>query len=823
MMKLGYKHAFIFILLSGLLACSGGGKGPAPPNTAPVANAGVDQSIDTGATATLDASASTDAQSDRLTFQWSLTSSPSGSSASLSSASISAPTFTADIDGTYVFQLVVDDGRANSPADSVSIVAVTLNAAPTANAGIDQTIDTGSEVVISGQTSNDVNDDTITYLWSLTTVPVGSTATISDETAVSPVFTADVDGTYVAQLVVNDGVVDSVADMVTIQASTPNTAPLADSGIDQNVVTGTVVALDGTASGDVDGDPLNYAWTLTTIPAGSSAVLSASTLAQPFFTADILGTYVAELIVNDGAVDSIADMVTILATTPNSLPIADSGINQNVVIGTIVMLDGSGSVDIDGDPLTYAWTLTTIPVGSSALLSASTSPGPFFTADIQGTYVAELIVNDGVVDSVAASVNIVASAVNSAPVANAGANQNSITGSVVTLDGSDSNDSNGDILSYQWALVAIPATSAAVIDNPLLASPSFVADLDGIYIAELTVNDGAVDSAVSSVEITAATENSAPTANAGINQNVLVNTLVNLDGSASADVNGDELTYQWSFSSSPIGNSAELLNDTTATPSFTPNVEGTYITQLLVNDGQESSEAVTVSTIVTIVNSAPIASAGDDLVVTTGTLASLDGSASSDAQGDILTYAWSFVSKPTGSLATLNDNQAVNPNFTTDVPGSYVISLFVSDAMLTSEEDRVQVTGSGAGLSFFEKEGSFGDTFNEVVFPYTNIGGAINIDAIGVPAPTSVTLNSFRLIAEGGDLTIIDVQVTNETNSLVPFFTTLTENLVLSDGVVVEFDLVTPLTGGDRIDLTYSFEIAETGQKFFVSYSVTSN
>ena len=132
-----------------------------------------------------------------------------------------------------------------------------------------------------------------------------------------PSFTADEPGTYVAQLIVHDGTVASTADTVTI--STQNTAPVAAAGPDQSVLVADAVTLDGSGSSDADGDGLSYAWSLTSVPAGSGAVLDDDpTAVMPSFTADEPGTYVAQLIVHDGTVPSAADTVTI--STQNIRP-----------------------------------------------------------------------------------------------------------------------------------------------------------------------------------------------------------------------------------------------------------------------------------------------------------------------------------------------------------------------------------------------------------------------------------------------------------------------------------------------------------------------
>ena len=91
-------------------------------------------------------------------------------------------------------------------------------------------------------------------------------------------------------------------------------------------------------------------------------------------------------------------------------------------------------------------------------------------------------------------------------------------------------------------------------------------------------------------------------------------------------------------------------------------------------------------------NSAPVASAGPDQNVTTDALVALDGSGSTDADGDTLTYSWSFVSLPTGSTAELSDTTVVNPTFTPDLDGSYVVQLIVNDGTVDSTPDTVTVT-----------------------------------------------------------------------------------------------------------------------------------
>ena len=494
------------IYLSFILSACGGGSSPPPPtetNVAPVANAGTDQNVSTGAQVTLDGSGSTDADGDSLTYTWTLTSTPDGSAASLTNATSAQATFVADMAGTYNASLVVNDGRVSSSADTVVVTASSSNTAPVANAGPDQNVTTGTQVALDGSGSTDADGDSLSYSWSLVSVPNGSTATLSDTTSVQPTFVADLDGTYNVSLVVNDGSDNSAPDSVDVTASTPNNAPVANAGSNQNVSTGTLVTLNGNGSTDADGDSLTYTWTLTSTPDGSAASLTNATSAQATFVADMAGTYNASLVVNDGRVSSSADTVVVTASSSNTAPVANAGPDQNVTTGTQVALDGSGSTDADGDSLSYSWSLVSVPNGSTATLSDTTSVQPTFVADLDGTYNVSLVVNDGSDNSAPDSVDVTASTPNNAPVANAGSNQNVSTGTLVTLNGNGSTDADGDALTYAWTLDSIPGGSTASLNNASSVQASFTADVDGTYTASLVVNDGIVNSSADSVTITA--------------------------------------------------------------------------------------------------------------------------------------------------------------------------------------------------------------------------------------------------------------------------------------------------------------------------------
>jgi len=91
-------------------------------------------------------------------------------------------------------------------------------------------------------------------------------------------------------------------------------------------------------------------------------------------------------------------------------------------------------------------------------------------------------------------------------------------------------------------------------------------------------------------------------------------------------------------------------------------------------------------------NSPPVADAGPDQVVQTGDTVQLDGSASSDSDGDSLSRAWSFTAKPTGSTAALSDQTVVDPTFVADTAGDCGLELAVKDGYGGRDTDQVTIT-----------------------------------------------------------------------------------------------------------------------------------
>jgi len=149
------------------------------------------------------------------------------------------------------------------------------------------------------------------------------------------------------------------------------------------------VQLDGSASSDADGALLRYRWSLTAAPTGSAAALSDPNAVKPTFQVDLPGTYVAQLIVNDGTVDSLP--ATVRITTANRPPVLAPISNRTVGLGDTLVLQLTAT-DPDVDPLTFS----VDPLPANASLDATTGRFTFTPAANQvGTLVLTFKVSDG--------------------------------------------------------------------------------------------------------------------------------------------------------------------------------------------------------------------------------------------------------------------------------------------------------------------------------------------------------------------------------------------------------------------------------------------
>lgn len=285
---------------------------------------------------------------------------------------------------------------------------------------------------------------------------------------------------------------------------------------------------------------------------------------------------------------------------------------------------------------------------------------------------------------------------NQAPIANAGADiVITLPVNSTTLNGSASTDPDGTLTAYQWTKMSGP--SQFTIANPAAVTTALTNLAAGTYIFRLKVTDNKGATHEDDVTVTVnAAGNQSPVANAGTD---IVLTLpansTTLNGSASKDPDGSIASYAWSKVSGPT--QFTIVSPAAATTALNNLVAGAYIFRLKVTDskGATHEDDVTV-TVNAAGNQSPVANAGTDIALTLpANSTTLNGSASKDPDGSIVSYAWSRVSGPL--QYTIVSPAAVTTALTNLVAGIYTFRLKVTDNKGATHQDDVIITVNGIG------------------------------------------------------------------------------------------------------------------------------
>jgi tetratricopeptide (TPR) repeat protein len=454
-----------------------------------------------------------------------------------------------------------------------------------------------------------------------------------------------------------------------------NNKPIAKVGPDQTVNESSKVMLVGFAFDPDPNDKLTYSWMQT---AGPAVILNDPNTSSPTFTApsnipsDTQLKFALTAKDDKGAESNNPAIVTITVKHINRPPTANAGTDQTVNPGYVVTLDGTKSKDPDsGDTLTYSWIQT---AGPNVTLNGANSPIATFTAPSNNissdtALIFKLTVKDSKnatgVDDVKVTDKYIPPP-NQPPTANAGVDQTVNAGDNVHLDGTKSKDPDGSIASYSWKQVGGPAVT---LDGANTAAPTFTAPSNisssVVLVFGLTVTDDKNATGISTAKITVNPVNHPPVANAGTDQTVNAGYIVSLDGSKSKDPDNDPLTYTWK----QVGGQSVTLNgaDTsiatfTAPKDISSDTDLTF--ELTVTDSKNATNTATVKVTDKYIpppNQPPTANAGVDQTVNTDDTVTLDGSGSTDPDGNITSYSWT---QTDGPVVTLSDASVASPTFT---------------------------------------------------------------------------------------------------------------------------------------------------------------
>jgi hypothetical protein len=598
----------------------------------------------------------------------------------------------------------------------------------------------------------------LTYRWRLVTRPPG--ASPFESTLPTAPYIATVPGTYVFEVTVTD---PNGGITKTLTLTVDNVPPVADAGPGRQVVllrddypvpgATLSVTLNGTASDDPNSQPLTYSWRVSRFP-GSSPLVTFSSTTDPrpivtFSNATVggvpltpllaAGPYVFELTVTKGPFVRVSTVQIVAIDPRNLVPAADAGLDRcfelrhNAQGATIpsfpdltvvpahdssgnplnlrshVRLDGRESSDSMDRPITYRWSVVSVPQGSnlSSLLAANT-PFPYFTPDKEGTYTFQLVVNNTIYDSAPALVTIVLGRANRPPqtVLQAANLQRLLTaspldpplqvelGSRIVLDGSGSFDpdpADQGRLTYLWSQTE--GASVSLEPGTTVPTISFLATQPGRVAFRLTLADPqqARDTATIacfvrpaqmptlSLRATATT-----TADSGVNQpegisatpvrslRVTVPTTVTLTGTLAGAAVGQVFDQVWRQVSGPtvmLSSSGRLgTTDLQSATSFSPTTSRIHVFELLVYplDASGMRTSVFLKRSIRVIvdtteSSVPVAEgelnpqlipltgpASDRIVVLDGTRSKLVGVLAQ--RGLTLYYSWRQLAGPRGVI-----------------------------------------------------------------------------------------------------------------------------------------------------------------------------
>ena len=618
------------------------------PNVGPTADAGGPYTTNQGVPVTIDGSGSTDGDGGTLAYAWDCNTGD-GTSYTTGTDSFSC---TYPDDGTYTGLLQVCDPEGT--CDTGAFQVTSTNTLPTADAGGPYTTNQGVPVTLSGSSSTDPDGIISTYQWDC---DVSDGLSFSLPSAL-PSFTCSYpdDGQFTATLRVvdDDGGIDDATALVDVS----NTAAIANAGGPYTGTRNVALTVDGSGSSDPDGTITSWAWDCDT----SDGIPAAAPSGSPTFscTYSTIGTFTIELTVTDD--DGASASTTTTATITNTDPVANAGGPYSGLQNIALTLDGSASTDPDGVLVGYEWDCD---VSSGSGYSAPASVPTFVcTYATTGTYTASVRVTDdsGVSDTASATVTIS----NQAPTAEAGGPYVGGQGVPVAVFAFGSSDPEGPLVQYEWDC---DGDGVYEISTTSESGTTCTFGGPGTYTVTLRVTDGSGVTDTDTATITIG--NQAPIANAGGPYSSLLGAAVSVDGSGSTDLDGSLTDYAWDCDAS---DGVSLVSTgTTAGTTCSYGAVGTFTVTLQVTDDDGATDTTTTSVVVT--NGAPVAVAGGPYTGNKGTAIPVDGTASSDADGTIVDYAWDCDGDGTADVS----NATGLATCTFAAIGTYTITLVVTD------------------------------------------------------------------------------------------------------------------------------------------------
>jgi PKD repeat protein len=685
--------------------------------------------------------------------------------------------------GLYTVSMTLSD---DDGASVVRTAQITVNGPPSADAGGPYSGSEGLPTALAG-TAVDPDGDPLGIAWTFVpgALDAGASCSSTGETTLTPTVTCTDDAVVAADLTADDGVNPAAVSSTTVAVA--NEAPLlgalaVTSGPIAPGASVSVVAPftdDGTNDthvADVDWGDLTTDVATVGESGGTGSVSASHAYASP-------GIYPVTLTLHDDDLGSDVRTATVVVNSP---PTADAGGPYAGLEGAPLALAGTAT-DADGDPVTITWAF-----------SVAAAPGTVCSPIGAGTLTPTLICNDDAVvtatmtafDGVNAPVSDTTTIAvgNAAPLVGAAvpSAETVPTSTEVSIGLAWSDDGTNDTHSatIDWGdgavepgIVGGSATSGTVSGSHAYAT-------SGSYTVTVTVTD---DDGAATIVTTSVLVNGAPTVGAGGPYSGVEGAAVALVGTA-ADPDADTLLVSWTSNvvASDVGTTCALAGADTLTPSLTCDDDATVDVTLTVADGVNPTVVDTASVVIENADPAVGAPVAVPNPAPLGTPITLFTGFTDPGVNDVhsATIDWDDGAVGAGSVSESSGTGNVNGSHTYSTPGTYTVSVSVSDTdggtsaatttVVVNAPPEIDAAGPYAGL-----EGG----------PVALAGTATDADG----DPLALSWSFATSVDAGGSCTM------SGTATLVPSVTcsddaTITATLTADDGVNPPVSDTTTLT-----------------------------
>ena len=635
-------------------------------NHSPVAHAGQDL-LTNSFKVEFDASASTDADGDRLTYLW-----------DFGDGSKPKPGVKVEYiyqkHGNYPVILRVDDGKGFPNSVHSTMITVKIDAPPIADAGKDTTVCAGDVILFDGSRSSDPEMGVMRYNWDF-----------GDGTAaegVNPAKTFVKGGVYQVTLKITDdsGLPENVdIDQIIVKVAE---SPVAEAGEDNIVGVNQEVHFDGTQSTDVDGLVNSYFWDF-----GDGGTGGGPTPTH-VFTAP--GMYRVTLTITGDRIGNCSNRDSDeLTVTVDDAPLAKFTVISSAPVGAPVVFDASESMSRMSEIVSYEWDFMDGTTGSGKVTEHVFSRHGKFIVTLKVTTDSKTRYNSNSTQQLVM--------INAPPVAEAGEDKITGIGQAVIFKGAKSSDPDGAIIRYSWDFDDGSSGEGISIRHAYANS--------GKYKVTLLVEDDANLDNSRAVDSLFVIVNDRPVPVIEGPVWVCPGENISFGGAASFDNDSDIKSYKWSVSDGTTLQGTEI-NHTFKAP-------GKYQVTLTVNDGIAVSNSENDTTTTVNVNFTPTASARAAAIASPGETVDFDGSFSNDRDGAIIRYDWNFGD---GSIA-----EGVKTTHAYSDPGRYAVSLTITDdsgtkCAVNSDEFTIRINSPPVASAGSDQEVFFGGAVDVVTF-----------------------------------------------------------------------------------------------------------